>query len=93
MGQTAGLYIHIPFCRKKCAYCDFYSLPEQAAAAWDAYVKALTKHIRETAGTLFPDGEPPVTRGRLAAEIINRAAFPQMWYDEKEILTRYAARL
>lgn len=23
----AGLYIHIPFCRSKCAYCDFYSLP------------------------------------------------------------------
>ena len=22
-----GLYIHIPFCRQKCAYCDFYSLP------------------------------------------------------------------
>ncbi|MDE6282358.1 MAG: radical SAM family heme chaperone HemW [Muribaculaceae bacterium] len=23
----AGLYIHIPFCRSKCAYCDFFSLP------------------------------------------------------------------
>ena len=21
-----GLYLHIPFCRSKCAYCDFYSL-------------------------------------------------------------------
>ncbi len=25
--KTAGLYIHIPFCASKCAYCDFYSLP------------------------------------------------------------------
>ncbi len=24
--MTAGLYIHIPFCRRKCLYCDFYSL-------------------------------------------------------------------
>ena len=24
-----GLYIHIPFCRQKCAYCDFYSLPSR----------------------------------------------------------------
>ena len=24
--QPAGLYIHIPFCLKKCAYCDFYSI-------------------------------------------------------------------
>ena len=24
--RTAGLYIHIPFCRSKCNYCDFYSI-------------------------------------------------------------------
>jgi putative oxygen-independent coproporphyrinogen III oxidase len=24
-GNTAGLYIHIPFCQQKCRYCDFYS--------------------------------------------------------------------
>ena len=28
-----GLYIHIPFCRRKCAYCDFYSLSGAAEAA------------------------------------------------------------
>lgn len=25
--MNAGLYIHIPFCRTKCPYCDFYSIP------------------------------------------------------------------
>ena len=24
--RPLGLYIHIPFCKQKCAYCDFYSL-------------------------------------------------------------------
>ncbi len=24
--KFAGIYIHIPFCRKKCGYCDFYSV-------------------------------------------------------------------
>lgn len=24
----AGIYLHFPFCKKKCAYCDFYSLPD-----------------------------------------------------------------
>ncbi len=26
--QSAGIYIHIPFCMQKCSYCDFYSLPD-----------------------------------------------------------------
>jgi oxygen-independent coproporphyrinogen III oxidase len=26
---TAGIYIHIPFCKVKCIYCDFYSITEQ----------------------------------------------------------------
>ena len=26
MAEKLGLYVHIPFCRSKCDYCDFYSL-------------------------------------------------------------------
>lgn len=37
----AGLYIHIPFCRSKCAYCDFYSGPLREFEA-QRYVDALT---------------------------------------------------
>ena len=25
--RPLGLYLHIPFCKAKCIYCDFYSLP------------------------------------------------------------------
>ena len=27
--KTAGLYIHIPFCKVKCVYCDFYSITKK----------------------------------------------------------------
>lgn len=27
----AGVYVHVPFCHGKCAYCDFYSLPRRGA--------------------------------------------------------------
>ena len=43
-----GLYIHIPFCRQKCAYCDFYSLPH-SEEKMDAYTAALLRHIEEVA--------------------------------------------
>ncbi len=45
---SLGLYIHIPFCRSKCDYCDFYSLAGQEERMSD-YQKALLHHIRETA--------------------------------------------
>jgi oxygen-independent coproporphyrinogen III oxidase len=35
-----GLYVHIPFCVKKCSYCDFYSLPSRLDTM-EAYVQAV----------------------------------------------------
>ena len=46
-----GIYIHVPFCRSKCQYCDFYSLTEQEDALLDGYLDAVCQHIRE-AGVL-----------------------------------------
>lgn len=43
-----GIYIHIPFCRSKCDYCDFYSLPGQEEKM-DRYQKALLTHLKEAA--------------------------------------------
>ena len=43
-----GLYVHIPFCRQKCAYCDFYSLPH-SEARMDDYTAALLRHMEEVA--------------------------------------------
>ncbi len=48
MDQTLGLYIHIPFCRSKCAYCDFYSLAGKEARM-DDYQRALLAHLEESA--------------------------------------------
>ena len=49
-----GIYIHVPFCRSKCAYCDFYSLTQPDAKALNGYLDAICDHIRET-GPLAPD--------------------------------------
>ncbi len=44
--EKIGIYIHIPFCRSKCDYCDFYSLAG-ADSRMDDYQNALLAHVRE----------------------------------------------
>ena len=48
MADKLGIYVHIPFCRSKCDYCDFYSLAGREREM-DRYQKALLAHMRETA--------------------------------------------
>jgi oxygen-independent coproporphyrinogen-3 oxidase len=60
-----GIYIHIPFCAGKCAYCDFYSLSGQPEALMNSYVKALARHMGE-AGTYLGKG----SKGGLAADTV-----------------------
>jgi len=49
-----GIYIHIPFCRSKCQYCDFYSVTTKEDRLLDDYLDAICDHIKE-AGMLAPN--------------------------------------
>jgi putative oxygen-independent coproporphyrinogen III oxidase len=57
-----GLYIHIPFCVKKCTYCDFYSLPQRLDSL-DAYIEAILTEAGQYHGrdfrTLYIGGGTP----------------------------------
>ena len=52
--KPLGIYIHIPFCRSKCQYCDFYSVTTKEDKWIFGYQDAVCQHIRE-AGQLAPD--------------------------------------
>ena len=61
----AGIYIHIPFCKQKCHYCNFFSV---ATTRWKMpYIKALLKEIEmrkdylegETVKTIYLGGGTP----------------------------------
>ena len=43
--DTAGIYVHIPYCRSRCLYCDFYSEGSRRAD-WPRYVDALLAELR-----------------------------------------------
>ncbi|MBI5328703.1 MAG: radical SAM family heme chaperone HemW [Deltaproteobacteria bacterium] len=50
MNNTIGIYVHIPFCRNKCPYCDFNSIAVNSAPDdiyIDAALKELSGHIKE----------------------------------------------
>ncbi len=51
MKKNIGIYIHIPFCASKCAYCDFYSLVGKQSMM-PKYQSALLQHIRESEAQL-----------------------------------------
>ena len=44
--RPLGLYIHIPFCARKCAYCDVLSFPGREKQ-WAAYLLALEEEMKE----------------------------------------------
>ena len=61
----AGIYIHIPFCNSKCAYCGFYSIASQKQKS--AFLEALHTEIAlrtdylngEEIGTIYFGGGTP----------------------------------
>ena len=51
MEKNVGIYIHIPFCAGKCAYCDFYSVTA-TPELMQRYKDAVVHHIREWSSQL-----------------------------------------
>ncbi|MCQ2452298.1 MAG: radical SAM family heme chaperone HemW [Oscillospiraceae bacterium] len=79
MDKTLGIYVHIPFCARKCSYCDFYSLAG-SSALMPKYHKALLAHIRESAPQLagyytdtvyFGGGTPSLYGASRLIEVLN----------------------
>ena len=76
----AGIYIHIPFCRHKCSYCDFASFPDKIDYA-EAYMACLYKELKMRAEELkdyvfdtvyFGGGTPSYIPPKLILGAINQ---------------------
>jgi len=49
--MSDGIYLHIPFCRSRCSYCDFATDVFKSDEAVERYVSALTKEIESFSKT------------------------------------------
>jgi oxygen-independent coproporphyrinogen-3 oxidase len=61
MNNKAGLYIHIPFCKSKCPYCNFYSVKYDKALS-EKYTDELIKTMDDYSGvfdTVYFGGGTP----------------------------------
>lgn len=77
MSKYLGLYIHIPFCRSKCPYCDFFSF-RGTRENYKEYVEILKKKIvmwsQKTTKTIdtiyFGGGTPSVIGSQFLCDIL-----------------------
>lgn len=71
--MSNGLYFHIPFCRSKCPYCDFYSVKYEKDLA-EKYVDRLIDEIKKYNGSFdtiyFGGGTPSILEPELIGKII-----------------------
>ncbi|MDF1560246.1 MAG: radical SAM family heme chaperone HemW [Bacteroidales bacterium] len=67
----AGVYIHIPFCRSFCCYCDFYSVTD--CRETDALVEALTREAALRSGYLYTETVDTVYLGGGTPSLLSAA--------------------
>ena len=92
--KPLGLYIHIPFCKRKCAYCDFYSLAG-AEERMDDYADALSAHLTEQAAylagyrvdTVYFGGGTPSYLGTKRLEKVLKTVFKRFRVDRDAEIT------
>ena len=75
--NTLGIYIHVPFCLRKCRYCDFYSVG-YSKKLLELYVRAVVRNLkhysdksRVTDTVYFGGGTPSLLTPLQIAEIVS----------------------
>ena len=86
--ERSGLYFHIPFCKSKCPYCDFYSVKFDEASA-QQYVQEICDEIKQYQGIFdtvyFGGGTPSILPTELIGKILDCARAQFEISDDAEI--------
>src|SRR5688572_16676801 len=64
--MKAGIYLHIPFCKSRCSYCDFATDVYRTGDAVERYVGALCAEIQNSKFKIQnPESQKPKTENRI----------------------------
>lgn len=87
------LYLHIPFCVRKCAYCDFLSAPAPEQVQ-ERYVEALLREIgqsealgetHEISTVFFGGGTPSILKSQWILKVLNQLRAQFVFREDAEI--------
>jgi oxygen-independent coproporphyrinogen-3 oxidase len=95
-GATLGLYLHIPFCRKRCKFCYFRVYTDKNSADIQTYLDALTKEVsiysklpaiegRALDFVYFGGGTPSYISARHLEALVERIKADMPWDEAEEI--------
>ena len=81
MGQSLAVYVHIPYCARKCAYCDFNSYDRFGEPQVERLIRALRREMalaarrpevtgRPVTSVFFGGGTPTVLNGEQLADLL-----------------------
>lgn len=76
--MRTSLYIHIPFCRSKCTYCDFFSVPVQGGVP-DLYIDAVCREIPFRRRQFGTDGWSTVYIGGGTPSLLSEKQFARLF--------------
>ena len=79
LNNPIGIYIHVPFCESKCAYCDFYSFKANEET-YENYKAVLCRHLVDGKARLsvfadtlyFGGGTPSLISSDLIKSVIDK---------------------
>ena len=87
--NSSHLYIHVPFCKKKCPYCDFYSV-EGSSDWFEPYTEAILRELKCSPlregqfETIYLGGGTPTVLGPVLISRLFETVSPQV-HEEAEI--------
>ena len=95
--SKSGVYLHIPFCRSRCSYCDFATDVYKTSDAVDRYVKALVEEISKfeiqnlkseiEVDTIYFGGGTPSLLNSASVEKVLNAVYKKFSIDGKAEIT------